>query len=431
MPLDATTAMLAVGGLAALCILAVVIRVCPRVAFVAWLLVLLLVPVWVGVSLGFFWSAIVAVTLLALALHVESLRFTGLDLAVIALILLLTVLQLAGEVRLSAYLTGVLDWLAFYFWGRVAAERLTEAFITKCLAGAAVVLAALTVIEFLTGTNLFVLIPGSGVSHATWSPLQERAGFIRAEGALGHSIALGAVLAMLSAFVLASRWRPSAKIAAMILVGAATIFTFSRVGLLTLVLTVALSVLFLRELTLRMRVAITAALAAAALAVLPFLSDVFDSAGDEAAGSAGYRSDLFVLLDQVRLMGGDRSWEDLVAGDVYLGFFARSIDNAILSILLRFGYLPTALLFAVMIAAIVISARRGMTAAGIAVLAQTVSLFAVALITQYGMLLWFLVGVAATAPRSRTQEPDADARARPRTRNAVAGPEARAAPTSG
>jgi hypothetical protein len=104
-------------------------------------------------------------------------------------------------------------------------------------------------------------------------------------------------------------------------------------------------------------------------------------------------------------MGGDRSWETLVVGDTYLGFFARSVDNAIISILLRFGYLPTALLFAVVIAAIVISARQGMNAAGIAVLAQIVSLFAVALITQYGMLLWFLVGVAATAQSGRTNEP--------------------------
>ncbi len=431
MPLDATTVLLAVGGLAALGILAVVFRVFPRVTFVVWLVALLLVPVWVGVSFGIFWSAIVGLTLLAIALQVEGLRFNGLDVVVIALILLLTVLQLAGEVRLSAYLTAVLDWLAFYFWGRIVAERLPGAFITKCLAGAAVVLASLTVIEFLTSTNLFVLIPGSGVSYTTWSPLQERAGFIRAEGALGHSIALGAVLAMLSAFVLAARWRPAAKIAGVALVGAATVFTFSRVGLVTFALTVALSVLFLRELSLRMRLVIGASLTAAALAVVPFLSGVFESAGDEAAGSAGYRTDLLVLLGQVRLMGGDRSWETLVVGDTYLGFFARSVDNAILSILLRFGYLPTALLFAVVIAAIVISARQGMNAAGIAVLAQIVSLFAVALITQYGMLLWFLVGVAATAQSGRTSDPVAREQKRRPARHEANGRDAPSTPVRG
>ncbi|MCR2317514.1 hypothetical protein NSR99_23260, partial [Salmonella enterica] len=92
-------------------------------------------------------------------------------------------------------------------WGRVVLARVTTDWITSTIAVVAIVAAAFAVVEFLTSFNPFVLISGSGVVYETWSPLQERGGVLRAEGAWGHSIALGAALAMSSAFVVATRWR--------------------------------------------------------------------------------------------------------------------------------------------------------------------------------------------------------------------------------
>ena len=54
--------LLALGALAALVIAMIVLRTLPRGAVVAWAMVLFFVPVWVGVSAGFFWYGITALT---------------------------------------------------------------------------------------------------------------------------------------------------------------------------------------------------------------------------------------------------------------------------------------------------------------------------------------------------------------------------------
>ena len=416
MTITVATVALALIALAGVIVLALASWTSPKLTLVVWVSVLLFIPVWVGVSVGIFWSAIVAVTCLAIASQIRYVRFVAVDAVALVLVVILTVLLVLGEVEISPYATTMLDWLLFYFWGRIAAASVPRPFLTQALAASAVVLAALALIEFATGTNLFTMIPGSGADHTTWSPLQERGGFLRAEGALGHSIALGAVLAMLSAFVLAARWHIVVKVVATAFLGGAVVVTFSRIGLVTFVLTVALSILLLRELGRRAKVTVGALMIVAALIAIPFLSSVFDSAGEEADGSAGYRSDLLVLLTQVQLVGGSQKWESLVVGDTYLGFFAHSVDNAVMSVLLKIGYIPTALLFSVLIVAIVQSFRRLGDAAGVAVLSQIPSLFVVAMITQYGMLLWFLVGVAATPTRVWTEARAAGARPLARVR---------------
>ena len=400
MTFTVATVALVVFALAGVVALALAFWASSKLTFVVWLSVLLVIPIWVGASIGIFWSAVVATTCLAIATQIRHVRFLAVDAVALVLIAVLSVLLLLGEVQISPYVTTMLDWLIFYFWGRMAAASVPRSFLTQALAFAAVVVAVLALIEFAAGTNLFVMIPGSGFEYSTWSPLQVRGGFLRAEGALGHSIALGAVLAMLSAFVLAGRWHIFFKVVAIALVGGAVVVTFSRIGLVTFVLTVALTILLLREVGGRTRVLVGVLLIAAAVIVIPFLSIVFDTAGEEADGSAGYRNDLLVLLTQVQLVGGSRDWESLVVGDTYLGFFARSVDNAVVSVLLKIGYIPTALLFLILTVAIVQSFRRGGDAAGVAVLGQIPSLFVVAMITQYGMLLWFLVGVAATPHRA-------------------------------
>ena len=75
--------------------------------------------------------------------------------------------------------------------------------------------------------------------------------------------------------------------------------------------------------------------------------------------------------------------------------------------LLQFGYLPTAVLFASYLSTVVLVLRPGrMNAAGIAIIAQLPSLWVVALITQYGMMLWFCIGLALTWAVKAQQQRD-------------------------
>lgn len=405
MAIDLPTITLAVAMLAASVAAFLVFRINPRFSFVVWMLVLCFVPVWVGVGVGIFWAAITALTLLLALVHGGSLRPSLIDAFVVLFLAFMVFLLVIGDVRLPPAVTALTDWILPYFWGRIVLERMQGSFIIKCVAGVATLVAGLAVLEFITSTNLFVMIPGSGVSHATWSPLQFRGGLLRVEGAFGHSIALGGALAMCSAFVLATKWRLPAKLAAVVLLGIATVLTLSRIGMLSFALTVALSLLFLREVSARERWVFLAALIGGGLLAAPFLQQTLLEAGSEAEGSAQYRSDLLVLLSQVRVFGGSWNWESLVVNDTYLGFFARSTDNAVISILLRFGYVPTALLFVVLIAIPVLMLRgRVANPAGIAVVGQLPSLVAVAMITQYGVFLWFLAGAAISWERFKEDQ---------------------------
>lgn len=378
----------------------------PRLSFAIWILAAFLLPIWVGVSVGFFMSAVTVLTLGMVVLHSGRFRLAGPDAFMLVFAGLIVILFGMRQVEVAYLVSGFLELVIPYFWGRIVFQLLPERTVSAWIAGAAVGVGVLAIIEFATGSNMFIAIPGSEPLRASWATLQPRAGFLRAEAAFGHSIALGAVLAMSAAFLLAAPARAWLKVSGLVIVGSAVVVTFSRIGLITFVLTVVISLFALRSLGTSARWLIAGVLAAAAFVVIPFLDTVFLDAGGEAGGSADYRGDLTVLLSQVHLIGGASGWEERVVGDIYLGDFTESTDNAFISLLLRYGYLPTAALFAVYAAAVVGAIRyRRISPAAVAIIAQVPGLFAVAFITQYGLLLWFVVGLAVAGARPTPPDP--------------------------
>lgn len=387
--------LLALGAVAALAIVVIVAYVLPRGAVLAWTLVLFFVPVWVGASAGFFWYAISAVTVLFVVTCWGRVPLHPADGWMAAFVVVLVGLFLIKDVTLAAAVMAVPQWVIPYVWGRIVIARVGARWVTQVIAGVAVAAAVLGILEFVTSFNPWVLIPGPEPLYSTWSELQPRGGMLRIEGAFGHSIAMGTVLAMSSAFVIAARWKSLTTLLAVGALVSAVVLTFSRVAMITLMLTIVLSVLLLPGLSRRVRLGIVGLGVVAVAAVLPVLEAVLDAAGDEAEGSAAYRTDLLVLLRQVELFGNPGDWASLVSGEYYLGYFARSVDNALLSILLRLGYVPTALLFASVVCAVLLLLRRGARSpAAIAVAGQLPSLVVVAMITQYGTFFWFCVGLA-------------------------------------
>lgn len=370
-----------------------VFRASPRTTLVVWMLVLFLVPIWIGVSVGFFWAAITLISLAAIASNYADLRLTVVDGLVAAFALLLLVLFALQLATLSTTVIALLQWLVPYAWGRMVLARVPALFVTRTIAAAATAAACLALVELATGWNPFVLIPGPG-PYAEWSGLQPRAGFVRAEGAFGHSIALGSSLAMASAFVLASRWRAPVMLLSLAAVVGAVVATFSRIGLVTAGLTIAVCIVAMPHIGRAARWAVIGGGAVAAALIVPFLGDVFTDAGDEAGGSADYRGALFSLVSEVRLLGSAGDWQGTIADGVYLGTFARSVDNTFLLIALRFGWVPLLLVVAVLLALALGVLRGRANPASIAVACQIPALFAVALITQFGSFLWFLIGLA-------------------------------------
>lgn len=383
-------------------------RASPRLTFVTWALVLFFVPVWIGVNVGFFWSAITLITLVAVLTNISDIRLNSIDL-LMGVFALMAAAQFALKMTgLSATVIALLEWVLPYVWGRLVLARVTRSFLTSVLAAIATAAAVFALVEFASGTNVFVLLPAMGADlYAAWGQLQIRADRLRVEGAWGHSIALGAAFAMSSAFVVAVRWPVVVRLAALGLLTAATVTTLSRIGMLTLAFSVVLSVVLLPGLDKAMRWAVGVLAVVATLIIIPFVGTVFLEAGDEAGGSADYRSGLFSLVSQVQLFGGAGDWSGLTVGGEYLGAYAKSVDNAFLVFALRFGWVPSLLLIAVLVLAAAYILRRGKASPpSIAVASQLPAIFAVALITQAGSYLWFLAGLAV-AWSQRSEDADA------------------------
>lgn len=405
--MNPNTLLIGAVGVCALAVFVLLFRASAKFTFVVWAVTLFFIPVWVGVSLGnFFLSAIVGMTVLAIVTSASRLRPTRADAVVAVFAILVLGLWALNLVALSHMVIALLEWTVPYIWGRVAFARVGMSFIGKVVAACAVAAAGLAILEFATGTNLFLLIPIHGGSFDEWGTLQYRGGFLRAEGAFGHSIALGAALAMSASFLLVTKWRTPVKLAALGIIVGGIVVTFSRIGLVSVVIAVGLSIVILPGLSRATRVWVIVSGAVAAILIIPFMFDVLLEAGNEASGSADYRTAMLALLPVLKPLGAPGDWTSLTLDGSYFGYFSRSIDNAVLVMALRFGYVPALIILAGAIAIAIMSVhRRASSPAAIAVASQIPALVTVALITQYGSLLWFFAGLAASWAAERRSVP--------------------------
>jgi hypothetical protein len=163
------------------------------------------------------------------------------------------------------------------------------------------------------------------------------------------------------------------------------------------VITLALSMVLGAQVTIRTRIAIAVAGAVGAIVLIPVISTVFLDAGTEAGESAAYRVDLLQLVPQLTWFGGSANFTTLTANGDYLGAYASSVDNALLLIALRFGIIPVLLVILLLVMAVIsVLIPHRANAASIALVAQIPAMFSVAFITQYGMFVWFVGGLAVT-----------------------------------
>ena len=372
-------------------------KAAPRLAMIAWGLTLFFVPIWVGISFGIFFTAIASITLLCIVTaSLRGFRWSSADTVLLVFLALIGGSYALGKVTFGHLLIAGLDWIVPYIWGRLALARVQLNFVTSVIAVMTVMAAVLAILEFVSGTNPFVLIPWGNSGYALWSGLQPRGGFLRAEGAFGHSISLGASLSIGSLFVLTARWPLAVRLAALSIVGAAIVVSFSRIGLVCFAVGIILSIVFLGDLlNRRTRLVVATMLAISSAAVLPFISNVFTAAGDEAEGSAFYRVDLLSLVPQMAPLGLSPAYTILPDNSVYVGAY-ESIDSALILTGLRLGYIPLVLLVCLLVATVVLVLARRANVALVAVAAQIPGLATVALITQLPYLLWFVAGLGVS-----------------------------------
>jgi hypothetical protein len=385
----------------------------PLVLAGAYLTVMCFVPIWTGVSVQVFLQPQIAVGLLVLAVactragHLRT-RFTRMDLLVLLFVLACVAPLAIGAATVTSVFLALIQYLGAYLVGRTLPALVGHGRLLVVVTVAFALVAVLALAETLTGINVFHSLPGSAALRSEWGQLQLRGGDLRAEGAFGHSIALGASLALALPLVLVAPLRPWVRAGVAVLILVAVVATFSRIALVTAAAGVVLSVLVSTELPRRLRLMLAGAGTVVTLAAVPLLNRVFVAAGDEAANSAAYRADLLSLVDDIDVLGLSSAFARSSDGDVSYGAFG-SIDSALILHGLTYGWVSLVLALAMLAAAGVAVLLRRATAPTIAVAAQIPALATVALITQYATMLWFVAGFAvfAQAARAGSQRSDA------------------------
>jgi hypothetical protein len=387
----ATVAVLFVVGLLAL-------RRSAKLAIVAWVVIIAFVPIWIGVNLRAYFPAASVISLfvaLSLLPAVRRTRWSIVDAFLAAILIMVLIEKLVDATTLSATFDLITAWAASYLVGRLITLEARADWVYRVVAVVFTIVALVAIIEFVTGTNLFItFLPRDSTLFDIWGTLQPRGDVIRAEGAFGHSIALGASLGIAVSLTLGSSLRSWLKLSMVIVMSAAAVLTFSRTGMLTCAMAIVLACLFQRELLSRaFRTGVLLATAAAAYIAFILVRDVFLESGSEAQNSALYRAQLLDLAASMSPFGLSSQFTISASQQVSIGDFG-SVDNALLLFGLIYGWVPLALVLVALAGAVVYTLRRRATPAVLAVVAQLPAMVTVALITQYAHLLWFAVGLA-------------------------------------
>ncbi len=387
----------------------VVVRRQPKVGFVCWSLAVCFVPIWIGVEIKAFIPGVTvcAVALIISLVSLRSPRLIPMDWFVLLLILIVLAATVFGYTTRSTVFTLIATWGGGYLLGRLVMTQLSQKWMFGCIAVAFTGVALLAIAEFVMSKNLFTLLRVNNSLYSTWGTLQSRGGLLRVEGAFGHSIALGASLALAIPLAFASGFRIWIRASMIVCMLVAAALTFSRTGMICSVLALLLSIVFSRgRMSGRRRLFLAAGLAAATAVVLPLISSIFDNAGAEATASASYRGDLLSLISDMRPIGLSPTFAVNSQGDSTFGSF-RSIDSALILMGLTYGLIPLLLTIGLLSTAVVLVLRGRATAATIAIAAQIPAFATVALLTQYAVFVWFVAGLAAAgqSEASRSDHP--------------------------
>lgn len=404
-----------------LAVLYVAVHAEPRLAVVVWILTVAFVPYWLGVTISVFsttrsvyfppTTALCAVLIAAL-LGCNQVRLRPADVVVALIVVVVVLSYVLGFASVASVSVAVMVWGAAYALGRMTGLAVRLPWIFAVVTVVMSVVAVLAVLESVTGFNPFVGLRASNALYTTWSPLQKRGGMTRAEGAFGHSIALGACIALTVPLAVASPLRKGVKVASIAALMAGAVVTFSRIGIGCSVLALVLCIIFLRSgLGTAMRVFLVGALGAAAIAVIPVVEGVFTQAGSEATASALYRGDLLSLVSSFNLVGTASSAQRAADGTLTFAGF-QSIDSALIYAGLTYGLVVLLLICVLCVAAVVALLGKEPSAPLIAIVAQIPAIATVALITQYAAFFWFIAGLAVSAQALRGSAESAPANSR-------------------
>jgi hypothetical protein len=376
--------------------LALALRKHPRAALTVWLACITLVPVWLEIRIGGALQplSVLAVCLLPSILHNWKGRLKAGDWLMVAVAAVSTVAWVLFDSPQYAWVGVFTQWIAAYLVGRSLGPSAGSAWVTKAMAITGTLVGIWALAEFALSWHVFQSFAVE-LDSAGWHNVQIRGQFDRSEGAFGHSIAMGGFLALCVPFVIANPTTMPRRVTMLAITAGGALVTFSRGPIIGLAIAIVLSVLFLAQalMSRQTRAAFVILTVVAAVAIVPQVLGIFDSVSSDLGVSADYRQDLAAsFLPDLRPLGIGGGV--FYSGERLLYRQFTSIDNAYALLGLQLGWLPLALLCVGLIAVAVRLLKRQGGPADVALVAQAFILFTVALITQYGMAVFFVAGLA-------------------------------------
>lgn len=371
----------------------------PRLGLLCFLATVAFVPIWIGATVVLYLPAVTVVgawLMIAMAIRSRP-RWTLADLFVLFIFVIAVLTPLVAPYSLTAVFDVLTYWVVGYGAGRLVMTQMDPRDVYRCMAIVFVPVAVLSLVEFFFGWHGLAELGPPTTLHQFWGVIQLRGGLVRSEGAFGHSIALAVSLAMVAVTTVEARGPRAWRVAAIAIMVAGIAVTLSRLGLICAVIGLVGCVLLLRSREARqVRAPLAAVLGVGAVILVPLVSEVLARAGSEASESSSYRGDLLSNVSRITWLGVTDAMQRSAYGRVYYGGF-RSIDSELLLMGMLYGWLVLGLLVLVLVVLAATALRGRATAPTIAVVAHVPALATVALITQYHLFFWFVLGIAVAS----------------------------------
>lgn len=362
------------------------------------------IPYWLGVEFGGqFLPVIFLLSVWALLMTTHaSLVVNFVDRLFLLLVAVCTLATSLGLSSSGNLVTILGSWLAPYLIGRFLATRVPLNVLCLVFSVIGGLLAAQALIEFFLSWHPFLTVPSMSGQANVWSEIQFRGGFPRSEGALGHSISLGNVLAICVPFIILGPMKPRWKVVLVSVVAGGVMVTFSRNALVAFVAAIVLTMVFASNAQVKhsIRLAVLGTLGLAALAIGPIYMAAIAGASQELESSTLYRANFASVIPDVAWFGRAQIYVQIAtdewgwASSDYPGGVIHTLDNTVLLFALQFGWIPTAILAILLLAVLFLLVRSHDNPALVATASQVTTVLTVAMITQFAYIYWLVLGLA-------------------------------------
>ncbi|BBH17112.1 hypothetical protein Back2_13990 [Nocardioides baekrokdamisoli] len=397
-----TTALLAIPFLLVLVPLLLVLD--PRVASAAWLVIFVAVPHWVGLKIG---AYLPPVTLAAIIFAPSILRRrivpARTDAVLAGLFVLATVVFWFGQGSQSMWAEMLLQWLPAYVFGRAMADVPGTDWVARLLCVLFTALALFAVIQYVAGWQPFANLQGPVPAQNQWATVFYRGGAARSSATWGHPIALGGALVAAIPLIWHGKGRIGLRALMTVVVVCGVASTLSRGPILAAGLALVLILFVKADLGAGARVVAGLVTTGLVVGLVPTLLQVSTTSSADIQASTNYRSNIFSsLIPDLHAFGFANNTLVVNGAPYYRG--SASIDDTFLYIAANYGWVIAVGVLFVFGPPLVRVARRRASTLDLILIAELPVLGTVALITQFGPLIWFLLGMAVTV-RARERAP--------------------------